>query len=276
MGFSAKASFLLWDLNQLKATLPMQDDTHSERRTSTEDYCPCISVQVRCNGKATMVLFLVVFAKLFAKQTVYKPPSKQAVGFVSKTLHCTLFWAYTIVPSNVSLPDCKSDMFSFWTSMPPDETVICNQMNDKLMEKNKISSFPAFMHAMWSSGHILKFLGAGILCILFALCMCSNMELTWRWGRRNNLKKKKKKRNKAKKQKTTDIHSKWCQLHQESICPFPFWRPAGRKKIAEHISQLENNRNSIKLGKFPFKNVLTLMFYTKACEVLLSLYSCYK
>lgn len=86
--------------------------------------------------------FLVVFAKLFAKQTVYKPPSKQAVGFVSKTLRCTLFWAYTIVPSNVPLPDCKSDMFSFWTSMPPDETVICNQMNDKLM-KNQNQQLPS-------------------------------------------------------------------------------------------------------------------------------------
>lgn len=50
----------------------------------------------------------------------------------------------------------------------------------------------------------------------------------------------------------------------------------GRKKIAEHISQLENKRNHIKLGKFPFKNVLALLFYAKAYEVLLSLYSCYQ
>jgi len=47
------------------------------------------------------------------------------------------------------------------------------------------------MHAMWSSGHILQSLGGGgggwFLCILFALCLCSCVERTWRWVGRNRI-----------------------------------------------------------------------------------------
>lgn len=46
-------------------------------------------------------------------------------------------------------------MFNFWTSMPPEETVICNEMNEKQMNEKQIDekqnqepSTDAFMYAM--------------------------------------------------------------------------------------------------------------------------------
>lgn len=105
----------------------------------------------------------------FLQSRWYKPPNKQVLGFVFKTIDCTLFCAYTIVPSNVPFPDCKSDMFNFWTSMPPEETVICNQMNEKQMNEKQMNEkqnqeLPTItlMHVMWSSGHIWKSLGSRI------------------------------------------------------------------------------------------------------------------
>lgn len=57
--------------------------------------------------------------------------SREVLGFALEAGERTLFCAYTIVPSNVPLADCRSHTFSFWTSMPPEETVICNQMDHK-------------------------------------------------------------------------------------------------------------------------------------------------
>lgn len=61
--------------------------------------------------------------------------------------------------------------------MAPEETVICNQKNEKQMDEKQNQEFPtiALMHVMWSSGHIWKCLGSRILrhtlCILLVL-MC--------------------------------------------------------------------------------------------------------
>lgn len=71
--------------------------------------------------------------------------------------------------------------------MPPEETVICNQMNEKQMNEKQMDEkqnqeLPTItlMHVMRSSGRTLKSLGGGFLCILFALCLCSCVEHTWR------------------------------------------------------------------------------------------------
>lgn len=126
---------------------------------------------------------------------------------------CTLFWAYTIVPSNVPLPDCKSDMSSFWTSMPPEETVTCKQMNEKQMKKQTTPQ--CHYSCMWmSNSHVIPPVNPweqdspahSPLC----LCSCSYMELTWRYSGRITFKKK----------WTIDFHSKWCRLHQGTLCLF--------------------------------------------------------
>lgn len=71
---------------------------------------------------------------------------------------------------------------------------------------------PLLMHAVWSLGHILKSLGAGFPCsfpivIVLMLIRGAYLEIQWK-----NIRKK----------ETVDFHSKWCQLHQGTLCLFFF------------------------------------------------------
>lgn len=119
---------------QLKTVLPL------ETCIKSNESLPMLSVQDGMHASYFWRLLLLVLlcmgwmqweSNSFLQSRWYKPPNNQVLGFVFKTINCTLFCAYTIVPSNVPFPDCKSDMFNFWTSMPPEETVICNRMKSK-------------------------------------------------------------------------------------------------------------------------------------------------
>lgn len=151
----------------------------------------------------------------FLQSRWYELPSKERLGFVFNPMDCTLFCAYTIVPSNGPFPDCKSDTFNFWTSMPPEETVICNEMNENNWMKSKWmksktrnssqmhSCMQCTLQAIAGSPY-----GAGFLCTLFALCLCSWVQHTWREGGRyiSFLR--------------SDFHSKWCWFISGILCFF--------------------------------------------------------